>query len=363
MAELAIRAVTLHHGAADFGRLREDLESAASSLLEAVDRARSRLGLRPTYVRVALPGVAAEELAAVARALEGLPREVMVSVGGAPIREELAGVVVQLASSGVYVPLLMRERTWAEARAAARMMIRAASEEPERATKLAVNALGAEHFVTPYFPLASAVPGREAVSVALTYPTYLLDAYKSGGLDGLRSAARAAAGRAEEYARAVAEEGGYEEAYVDLSVSPWMEDSTLGLVEAVAGVRMPRPGFTMGVRLVNEAVAEAARGVASAGFNEVMLPLAEDSKLKARASEGDVTARYLAMLSGVCVAGLDMVPVPADEAGIAGLILDVASYASAKGRALGARIIPVEGAEPGDKVDLGRFGEAPVIQI
>jgi len=94
-----------------------------------------------------------------------------------------------------------------------------------------------------------------------------------------------------------------------------------------------------------------------------MLPLAEDSKLKARASEGDLTARYLAMLSGVCVAGLDMVPVPASVNDVAGLFLDVAAYALAKGRALGVRLIPVEGAEPGDRVDLGRFGDAPVIPI
>jgi uncharacterized protein (UPF0210 family) len=69
------------------------------------------------------------------------------------------------------------------------------------------------------------------------------------------------------------------------------------------------------------------------------------------------------MLTGACVAGLDMVAVPADTQGVAGLILDVASYSRAKGRTQGVRVIPVEGAEPGDKVDLGRFGEAPVIAI
>jgi uncharacterized protein (UPF0210 family) len=58
-----------------------------------------------------------------------------------------------------------------------------------------------------------------------------------------------------------------------------------------------------------------------------------------------------------------MAVVPADLNGIAGLILDVASYSRAKRRTLGVRLIPVEGAEPGDKVDLGRFGEAPVIAI
>ncbi len=366
MSGYVIRALTLHLGTADISdpqALANDLQSAASALLEAIDRASSRLSVKPTYVRISLPGIAPNMADALVKATEPVSKEVLVSSGGLELTQEGVDAAVRLAEASVYAPLLLREPSWEAARLAARAMIRASSSDPANATRIAVNVLGIGHFITPYYPLASATPGKELITAALTYPNYLADAYRSGGLKALEVAALEAGRAALAFASTVAEEGSYEVGGVDLSVSPWMEDSSLGLTEMVAGVRMPRPGFTLGVRAVNEAIRSAASKLQSVGFNEVMLPVGEDSRLKARASEGDVTARYLAMLSGVCVAGLDMVAVPADEAGIAGLILDVASYSRAKGSPLGVRIIPVEGAEPGDKVDLRRFGESPIIAI
>ena len=359
-----VRAVTLHLGvtASEADELSEALEGAVSSLLEAVDSAASEVGRRPTYVRVALPSPGGAELRGLAKALEGLASQAAISVGQLELSvspEDLKA----LASAGLYASLMLREPSWQQARAAASLIASVASEDPSLATRVAVNVSGEDHFITPYYPLASAIPGRRLVTAALTYPSFLAAAYRSGGLSGLTKAIAEAHGVAEALAKAVASGVNAEYAGVDLSVSPWMEDSSLGLVEEVSGVRMPRPGFVVGVRLVNEAVEAASSGLRAVGFNEVMLPVGEDSKLKARVSEGDVNARYLAMLTGACVAGLDMVAVPADTQGVAGLILDVASYSRAKGRTLGVRVIPVEGAEPGDKVDLDRFGEAPVIAI
>ncbi len=58
-----------------------------------------------------------------------------------------------------------------------------------------------------------------------------------------------------------------------------------------------------------------------------------------------------------------MAVVPYDKGLIAGLILEVSAYAETKGRPLGVRLIPLQGVEPGDKIDLDRFGETPVIAI
>ncbi|MGC9112975.1 DUF711 family protein [Acidilobus sp.] len=357
-----VRAVTLHLGTVEGDEVAESIEDAVSRLLDAVDSAASELGVRPTYARVAIPGPGDAGLGGLAKELEHLTSQASISVGQLDLsvgQEDLKA----LASAGLYASLMLREPSWSEARAAASLIAGIASEDPVLATRVAVNVSGERHFITPYYPLASAVPGRVGVTAALTYPSYLASAYRSGGIKGMVKAIAEAHGRAESLAKAVASRLGAEYMGVDLSVSPWMEDSSLGLVEEVASVRMPKPGFVVGVRLVNEAIAEASRGLRTVGFNEVMLPVGEDSKLKARASEGDVNARYLAMLSGACVAGLDMVAVPADLQGVAGLILDVASYSRAKGRTLGVRLIPVDGAEPGDRVDLGRFGDAPVIAI
>ena len=151
---------------------------------------------------------------------------------------------------------------------------------------------------------------------------------------------------------------------VDLSVAPWMEESSLGLVEYVAGVRMPEPGFLQGIYIVNRALHDASRVLGkTVGFNEVQLPVAEDLKLKARVSELDTTARDLARFSCLCLAGLDLVVIPASRDGVAGLILDVGACSRAKDKPLGVRVIPLEDVEPGDKVWLGKFGDAPVMPI
>ena len=358
-----LRAVTLHLGILEpDDDVEEAIEEASSRLLEAVDAAASAVGARPTYVRLALPRSEGDKLQAVVRASERIGKDVLINAGQV-YASELNAVLGDALRAGVYASVLLTSPSWDEARQISEFVHSIASDDPEAATRVGVNAIGERWFLTPYYPLASALPGRNIVSVALTYPGLLLDAFRRSGIKGVSDAIRLAASEALRFASEVSKAGGYELGGVDLSVSPWMEESSLALVEAVSGVRMPRPGFTSGVRAVNQVIEETARGLNVIGFNEVMLPVGEDSKLKARASEGEVTARYLAMLSGVCVAGLDMVAVPASVNDVAGLILDVASYSAAKRRPLGVRVIPVEAAEPGDKVELGRFGEVPVIPI
>ncbi len=358
-----LRAVTLHLGTIDVEEeLEASIEEASSKLLEAVDLASSVTGAKPTYVRLAIPKIGSGDVRRIAQAAERIGREVLVNAGQV-YASDLTPELGELLKAGVYASVLLSSPSWEEAKKASGFIHSVASSDPEAATRVGVNTLGERWFVTPYYPLASAVPGRNIVSVALTYPGLLLDAFRREGVKGVSEAMRSAASDALRFADEVSKAGAYELGGVDLSVSPWMEESSLALVEAVSGVRMPRPGFTSGVRAVNGAISEASVGLKVLGFNEVMLPVAEDSKLKARASEGEVTARYLAMLSGVCVAGLDMVAVPASINDVAGLILDVASYSAAKRRPLGVRVIPVEAAEPGDKVDLGRFGETPVVPI
>lgn len=358
-----LRAVTLHLGVLDpDDDLEAAIENASSRLLEAVDAAASAVGVRPTYVRLALPRSEGDRLREVSRASERIGKDVLINAGQVYV-SELTAVLGEALRAGVYASVLLTSPSWEEAKQVSEFVHSIASDDPEAATRVGVNVFGERWFLTPYYPLASAVPGRNIVSVALTYPGLLLEAFRRSGIKGVSDAIRFAASEALRFASEVVRAGGYELGGVDLSVSPWMEESSLALVEAVSGVRMPRPGFTSGVRAVNQAIEETSRGLKVVGFNEVMLPVGEDSKLKARASEGEVTARYLAMLSGVCVAGLDMVAVPASINDVAGLILDVASYSAAKRRPLGVRVIPVEAAEPGDKVALGRFGEVPVIPI
>jgi len=343
------------------------VEDAGFKLLEAKDRVEGELGVRVESARVTINvGGSPERLAEEARvaAKASMDGGFFVNLGPTVVRgEDDVDLLASVAEEGVFFSVLLGELSWDRALLASKLFHEAARRGVDYPVYFGVNTLG-EPIVTPYYPLSSAPPGRRLVTAAITYPNYLAEAYRAGGLASLRDAALKAGRVALRAAESAAEIVGAGGAAVDLSVAPWMQETTLGLVELVAGVRLPEPGFAAGVRLVNEAIAGAAGELGAAtGFNEVQLPVAEDLKLKARVSEGDTTARDLARLSGVCLAGLDMVVVPADVRGVAGLILEVASYARAKRAPLGVRLVPVEDVEPGDKVFLERFGEVPVISV
>ncbi len=362
-AGFTIRALVLHLpvDAAD------TVEDEGFKLMEAKDRVEGELGVKIDSARVTInvggtPERLAEEARAAAKA--SMDGGFFVNLGPTVLRgEDDVDTLASIAEEGVFFSVLLPSLTWDSALLASKLFHEAARRGVDYPVYFGVNALG-KPIVTPYYPLSSSDPQTRIVTAALTYPNYLAEAYRSGGLEALRDAAVKAGRVALRAAESVAERLGAERVGVDLSVAPWMQETGLGLVELVAGVRMPEPGFAAGVRLVNEAVAEAAEALGAAtGFNEVQLPVAEDLKLKARVSEGDTTARDLARLSGVCLAGLDMVVVPAGVKEVAGLILEVAAYARAKRRPLGVRLVPVEDVEPGDKVYLERFGEVPVISI
>lgn len=359
-----MRSLTLHISK-DLLADEDKLESHMFRLLEIRDVVESSVDIRVDSVRVTLPNVEPGSFRDVIDVITRIrPEDVLVSMGNlyssTSSLEELVKLTV---SSNLYIGILMTEPTWDEARRISKLIHEVASEDLGYATRVGVNTLG-EPIYTPYYPLSYSPGDRVTLTASLTYPNYLRDAYQRSGLRGLMDAIESAAKVALEALSEASRMLGVEVGGVDLSVAPWMEESSLGLAETIAGVRMPKPGFAMGVRAVNDVLESVASKVGfTVGFNELQLPVAEDSKLKARVSEGDVRARDLARLSGVCLAGLDLAVIPADIEGVAGLILEVAAYSRAKRRVLGVRLIPVEGVEPGDVVNIPRFGETPVIPI
>lgn len=347
----SIRALVLHASRESAA----DLERAASLVLEAKDRVEEELDIRIGTVRITLPGASPREVRE--------QRDVMISIGNLsssdPQLEEKASEAVR---RGFLLGILLEERSWRTATRISELIHKLSDESIEYPTRLGVNALG-EPLYTPYYPLSFSPGDEDTLTASLLYPNYLRELYSSEGPEGLKRGAAEAAKVAMRVLSIASSVTGARVGGIDLSVSPWMEESSLGLAEAVAGTRLGRPGFAHGLRVINELIGEVAKEVGGVGFNEVQLPVAEDSRLKARVSEGDVKARDLLRLTGVCLAGLDLAVVPASVSDVAGLLLDAAAYARAKGRALGVRIVPVEGAEPGERVVFARFGETPVMAI
>ncbi len=149
---------------------------------------------------------------------------------------------------------------------------------------------------------------------------------------------------------------------IDVSLSPWGEESVVDAVERVYGIKFGGPGTLSAIYRLNRAIWDVSSQFRTTGFNEVMLPLAEDEKLKARAREGLVTFSKLVKYVMTCVAGVDMVPIPSGQVTLVrGLINDLHAIVSIKRRSVGLRLIPYPGS--GSEVDLGDFGKTPVLDM
>ncbi|MEM0497586.1 MAG: DUF711 family protein [Acidilobaceae archaeon] len=363
VSRFSIRALTLHVSRDVLGD-EDRFEGMISDLYSAKDAIEGEFDVRVDSLRFTLPDSESSVIDEVLdMVLRVKPDDILASIGNiSSSSSRLVDIVSSVVRNELYVSVLLDEFSWSHARRLSEMLIRLADENPDYCTRVGINTLGSPIY-TPYYPLSSSPGDSSSLTIALTYPNFLKEYYQSGGVESLKRGVLDAGGLAVKALSIASNILKVDFGGVDLSVSSWMEESTLGLVEAVAGTRMPRPGFTLGIRIINDVLDYASSAIKTIGFNEVQLPVAEDSRLKARVSEGEVTARDLARLSGVSLAGLDLVVVPASLDDVAGLILDVASYARTKKKPLGVRIIPVEGVEPGDKVLLSRFGETPVIPI
>ncbi len=104
-----------------------------------------------------------------------------------------------------------------------------------------------------------------------------------------------------------------------------------------------------------------------AGFCGLMMPVLEDSTLAGRAAGGTLTVKDLLMVSAVCGAGLDTVPLPGDVTveQISALLLDVATLSLRLRKPLTARLMPVPGKKAGDatEFDFEYFANSKVMAL
>ncbi len=240
------------------------------------------------------------------------------------------------------------------------------SEElgPEHATMFALSSVNPPE--GPYFPVT--VAESFGVSFSLLYPSDLYGALREVEepqavlRHALSMIFREAYSRVRETISDLGERVPF--LGIDFSLSPWMEESSAEVVSLVARSPFMGPGTASAIAELNYAIEEASRGMRRLGFNELMLPMAEDNVLKELALRLELSARELALLTPYCLAGLDMVvlPLSVGREDLAKLICDVMTSGRVKGRALGVRVVLVD-AEPGEEVSLGRFGKVPVMML
>ena len=204
---------------------------------------------------------------------------------------------------------------------------------------------------TPYFPLATSF--REGIGAAFRFTDITSGKEPKEWVGEVVNYVSALGDLIER----AAEEAGTSYLGLDLSLSPWMEESVVPTIEAASGVPFPMPGTAYGLIRVNEALVEVgdATGHRLIGFNEAMLAVGEDSELMRLSEAGTLRLSHLISLLPYCLVGVDMVVVDDDETLIRGIVRDAVTAHRVKGRVIGVRLIAVDGGY----ADLDMFGRVP----
>ncbi|MDO9545515.1 MAG: DUF711 family protein [Pelolinea sp.] len=136
----------------------------------------------------------------------------------------------------------------------------------------------------------------------------------------------------------------------DFSLAPFPED-WCSLALAMENLGVQQIGM-MGSLSAAAILAETLdRGTwRKTGFNGLMLPVLEDSRLASRSIDGSFSVKDLLMFSSVCGTGLDTVPLPGDITAerIEPLLMDIAALSLRLDKPLTARLMPVPGLKSGE---------------
>lgn len=155
----------------------------------------------------------------------------------------------------------------------------------------------------------------------------------------------------ERHANRVDMETGWRYMGIDLSPAPLKEVSIGDAIEELIQQPFGSPGTLTAAGTITAAI--QAVQVKQTGYNGLMLPILEDSRLAQRWSEGRVSLEGLLSYSAVCGTGLDTVPLPGDVSveQLDMILADVATLAVKWHKPLSARLLPVKGKGPGDMTE------------
>ena len=157
---------------------------------------------------------------------------------------------------------------------------------------------------------------------------------------------------------------------VDLSLAPTpaVGDSVARILEEMGLAVCGTHGTTAALAMLNDAVKKG--GVMASGhvggLSGAFIPVSEDEGMIAAALDGTLTIDKLEAMTCVCSVGLDMIAVPGSTTAetISAIIADEAAVGMVNSKTTAVRVIPVEGADVGDTVEMGGLlGSAPVMPV
>ena len=157
---------------------------------------------------------------------------------------------------------------------------------------------------------------------------------------------------------------------IDLSLAPTpaIGDSVADIIEAMGIEKCGAPGTTAALALLNDQVKKGGVMASSyvGGLSGAFIPVSEDAGMIAAAQCGALTIEKLEAMTCVCSVGLDMIAIPGSTsaATISGIIADEAAIGMVNQKTTAVRILPVEGKDVGDSIELGGLlGMAPVMPV
>jgi uncharacterized protein (UPF0210 family) len=155
----------------------------------------------------------------------------------------------------------------------------------------------------------------------------------------------------ERHAERVDMETGWRYMGIDLSPAPLKDVSIGRAIEELIGQPFGSAGTLTASGTITAAI--KAVDVKQTGYNGLMLPILEDTRLAERWSEGRVSLEGLLSYSAVCATGLDTIPLPGDITieQLDMILADVATLAVKWHKPLSARLLPVKGKGPGDMTE------------
>lgn len=215
-----------------------------------------------------------------------------------------------------------------------------------------------KEIVTPYFPAAVAPEGRIGIAAAILYVDDLIKAIDRK--ENFEKTIINVYEKTETFLEALSDKLNVENLGVDLSISPWMDESVAKLIEKYSSKKFGSFGTHRIIFEINSIISKISKGRNTTGYNEIMLPYAEDSYLMQLGERKELTLYSLISYAAVCVAGVDMTLIPFSKH-FREILLDIYSVLNSKKRPSGIRVIPVKNEE--GYIDLGIFGKVPVLQI
>lgn len=153
---------------------------------------------------------------------------------------------------------------------------------------------------------------------------------------------------------------------VSLAPTPAVGDSVADILELMGVERTGAPGTTAALALLTDAVKKGGAMASSSvgGLSGAFIPVSEDGGMIRAVEEGALSLAKLEAMTAVCSVGLDMIAVPGDTPVdvLTGLFADELAIGMVNSKTTAVRVVPIPGAGPGDKVDLGGLLGTLIVQ-